>query len=113
MDKLPYKEILLKIDTLRSQGVEDNDPRIKALKEKLWLHLNKKKKTSQKKVVPKVTAIKTVKLKENPQQKTTLQKLDKSNLSNTEEEQRSYTKYILLGAALAVAALVYKFFNND
>tara|TARA_Y100001935_G_C17193096_1_gene451119 strand:+ start:18 stop:362 length:345 start_codon:yes stop_codon:yes gene_type:complete len=113
MEKLSYKEILSKIDSLRSQGVEDTDPRIKKLKEKLWLILNERKKNKENKIIPKVTAIKTVKFKPDKKiDKHAIQKYSK-NLSEAEEDSGSYTKYLLLGAAIAVAGLVYKFFSSE
>jgi hypothetical protein len=89
LDKISYPELLQYVDKLRSQGIADNHPDMVKAKWKLreFLATKKEKSTS---LVPKLKSIITITLNQAP-------------------EEHSYNKFVILGIAFALAAMLYKF----
>lgn len=117
MSKIPYHDILRKLDKLRQQGLKDSDLEIMKLKAKLRDHLDDKKKEAKKlkPVVPKLTSVKTLKLDLPKKQseldvfkQTTIKKL--AGLGELKKEHLA--KYALLGVMIAVGALVYRWYKD-
>ena len=117
MSKLPYHEILRKLDKLRQQGLKDSDFEIMKLKAQLRDHLDDKKKESkkQKPVVPKLTSVKTLKL-DLPKKKSdldTLKSVAVKKLTGLGEFKREHlAKYALLGVMIAIGALAYRWYKD-
>jgi hypothetical protein len=111
--KLPYREILQKLDKLRKQGLKDSDLEIMKLKAQLRDYLDDRKKESKKtkSVVPKLTSIKTLKLDlpEDKDTDTTLKKI--TGLGDIKKEHLA--KYALMGILLAVGALAYHWYKDS
>ena len=89
LEKISYPDLLRYIDILRSQGIPDNHPDMIKARRKLrdFLELNKEKSTS---IVPTIKSIKTITLNQAP-------------------EEKGFNKFVLLGIAFALAAILYKF----
>lgn len=101
-----YNDVLKKIDELRSKGMDDSHPELKQLKQKLWAHLEKRKKKNNTAIVPTVTAVKTVQFE------------TKSNLSQFAEtakelKDKPVAKYFMLGVVIAAAFVIVKVINRD
>jgi hypothetical protein len=107
MSQKPYFQVLKEIDELRNQGVEDSDPRMLQLRIQLRDHLEERNKNQPKKVVPKLTAVKTIKI--NP----IALKKQSDQLGETKPEAKitnKYAKFYILGVVIAVVGLSIKFF---
>lgn len=89
LEKISYQELLQHIDTLRSQGKSDNHPDMLKAKWKLREFLSKKKEKSTA-IVPKLKSIQTITLSQAP-------------------EDNKFNKFIILGMAFAIVAMLYKF----
>jgi len=111
--KLPYHEVLRKLDRLREKGLKDSDLEVMKLKAQLRDYLDDRKKepSRRKPVVPKLTSVKTLKLDIKPEgTPTALQKIS-SNLGDLKKEHLA--KYALLGIFLAVGALAYRWYKEN
>lgn len=89
LEKISYQDLLQYIDTLRSQGKSDNHQDMLNAKWKLREFLGKKKEKSTA-IVPKLKSIQTVTLNQAP-------------------EATHFNKFVILGVAFALVALLYKF----
>jgi hypothetical protein len=89
LEKITYQDLLQYIDALRSQGKSDNHPDMLKAKWKLREFLGKTKEKSTS-IVPKLKSIKTVTLNQVP-------------------EDITFNKFVILGMAFAVVAILYKF----
>jgi len=106
-NNLPYLQVLREIDKLREKGVADSDPEMMKLRMELRDHLEKlNKNRSKKSVIPKLMSIKTVKF-ERP----SVENIKCTTLSEINKDH--YAKYALLGAILAIGALVYKWYRES
>lgn len=131
---LPYLQVLREIDKLREQGIADSDPQMMKLRMQLRDHLEELNKNKPKKsVVPTLMAVKTVKF-EQPRQdkkpailaKSVIQPKSKNKIVDIRDLHRSaktttlgetskdhLARYALLGAAIAIAALAYKWYREN
>jgi len=92
LDKISYSELLQHIDKLRSQGISDNHSDMLKAKWKLREFLGKDEKSTA--IVPKLKSIQTITLSQAP-------------------EEPRYNKFVILGVAFALAAMLYKFKGNN
>lgn len=131
-NNLPYLQVLQEIDKLREKGVPDSDPQMMKLRIQLRDHLedlNKGK--SKKSVVPTLMSIRTVKFEQPTISKPSLpvksiiqpksnKIVDIRELSNDtkitslgETKKDQYAKYALLGAIIAIVALIYRWYRDN
>ncbi len=101
-----YNILLHRLDTLRARGIKDTDPELLKVKTSLrdLLELKKKNSTAIQKVVPRLTGIKTVALKSEPK--------NIGELLDTPAVEVLQNKYVMLGVALGLAALLYYYFKT-
>jgi len=89
LNKISYAELLQHIDKLRSQGIDDKHPDMIKAKWKLREFLSPQKEKSTA-LVPKLKSVRTITLNQAP-------------------EELTYNKFVILGVAFALAAMLYKF----
>lgn len=96
LEKISYQELLKHIDDLRSKGVSDNHPDMLKAKWKLreFLDGSKKKSTA---LVPKLKSVKTITVDQN---------------LGCPEEAKLINKFVALGVAVGLVALLLKFKNK-
>jgi len=92
-----YNDTLKQIDFLRKKGVPDSDIRMMRLRIRLrdMLEHKKKKRLPKRKLVPKLTSIRTI----------TFQSISKEDIN--------VKKYAYLGVAIAVGGIAWKFWKKD
>jgi len=105
-----YIQVLREIDRLRERGVTNSDPEMMKLRIQLRDHLEKINKNKPKTVVPTLMSIKTVKLEPSATSKIIPLKDVVIALG---EMKNDYAKYALLGVAIAIVAIVYKWYRRD
>lgn len=113
-EKYSYFEVLKELDRLRAKGVKDSDPEVKKLKAQLWVHLEKRKKDKSNKIVPKITAVKTLQI--GPESKPSLGDADINTeivKVDPEKKEQPYAKYFYLGAVAAIIIVIYRLLNRD
>ena len=105
-----YNAILRKLDSLRLRGVKDNDPEMLRTKTMLrdLLEFKKKNSTAIQKVVPRLTGIKTLTIKDDAPKSTSLGAV--VDFSDAVEVLQN--KYVMLGVVLGVGALLYFYFKK-
>jgi len=102
-----YVALLRKLDNLRTKGFKDTDSEIIKTKIALreLLDLKKKNSTAIQKVVPRLTGIKTISLRD------TSTDVSMHNLAGISAEILS-NKYVILGVAIGIIAILYLYFKS-
>ena len=133
MSKKSYRQVLYEIEELRKAGAKNSDPKMLSLRIQLRDHLTERNKNSPQKIIPTLTAVKTIRLDPKTLGKTNFSSTAEPssnitpNPSTTElatasekEDPNSdlsgkYTEFYVLGMAIAVIGLTIKFlfFKED
>lgn len=111
-DDASYFRLLRKIDHMRSLGIPNKDPRMVRLRMKLrdFLEIRRKvKDDKKKKLVPKLTSVKTVTFDGDF---SNIMLVPKSDKKLPTKKAKPIKKYVILGTLVAVGGVVWHFFKK-